>query len=471
VVVWNADDPLPAIPAVISGRTVTVALRLSGKAPPETGDILCWRGKEGNPVVRLARGLADSKPALIGEVGTDFKDQPLRLSMPVAALEEGKGALIVLRFSGLKLDLFADGVLVDEEWPLGSLPAPEGSLQIGTEVERVAPNTLVWTALWNRALTDEEVVLISGGKEGLAARELRILGPQRPVGQLWRPRGFNVNVGDCMPFFHDGRFHLFYLYNRRRHMSRWGLGGHQWWHMSTTDLVHWDDHPIAVPLTEENEGSMCTGSVFFHDGTYYAFYAVRTVDRTASPICASTSADGIHFTKHPPLARLTAPYKPEDGRDPVVFRDPGTGLFHMLVTTGLADPSLGELGGCLADLVSRDLRTWEQRAPFIVPGIPGQPECPDAFEWHGWHYLLFSNNGVTVYRMSRSATGPWQKPASDVFGGPDVMVMKTAAFTGDRRIGAAFTREEGYGGDLVLREITQNPDGTLGSKWPAELPG
>jgi beta-fructofuranosidase len=461
-VAWRAGDPAPAAPPGISGKALTAVVALRLPPPAQAAEIVCWTGKGARIVVRLALGLTDSQPALIVEFATDARDEPLRLSMPLAALGEGGIAVIALRFSGLRLELFADGVLVDEEWPMGSLPAPEGRLRIGTAVDRLA--------LWNRALTDDELIGLAGGAEGLAARELRILGPPIPVGQFWRPRGFNTNVGDCMPFFHDGRFHLFYLFNRRNHMSRWGLGGHEWAHMSTADLIHWVHHPTAVPLTHEAEGSMCTGSLFFHDRTYYAFYAVRTVDRSASPLCASTSADCINFTKHPPLAVLTAPYKPEDGRDPVVFRDSATGSFHMLVTTALADPSLADLGGCLAHLVSRDLRTWEQRGPFIVPGLPGQPECPDTFEWRGWHYLLFSNLGVTRYRMSRSPLGPWERPTPDGFGGPDVMVMKTAAFTGDRRIGAAFTREAGYGGKLVFREILQHADGTLGSGWPVELP-
>ncbi len=438
--------------------TAVVVLPAASLSAP--GEILAWRDRAGGTVVRVALGLAAGEPSLVAEVKMDAREEPLRLSMPLRALPGATARVVGLRLAADKLDLFVDGVRVDEEWPLGGLAAPGGALGIGSATR---------VRLWGRGLSDAEIVGLSGGAAGLAAREDDLLGPEAPVGQYWLPRGFNVNVGDCMPFFEGGRFHLFYLHNRRSHMSRWGLGGHEWAHLSTTDLLHWDRHPIAVPLTRGDEGSICTGSVFFHNGVYHAFYAVRTVDRSASPICASTSRDCVHFVKHPTLAVLGPPYRPEDGRDPVVFRDATTGLFHMLLTTGLADCPAGAEGGCLAELVSGDLQTWEQRGPFIVPGLPGQPECPDAFEWRGWHYLLFSNGGVTRYRMSRGPLGPWERPGVDVFGGPDVMVMKTAAFTGDRRIGAAFTRGEGYGGRLVLREILQNSDGTLVSAWPPEL--
>jgi sucrose-6-phosphate hydrolase SacC (GH32 family) len=280
-----------------------------------------------------------------------------------------------------------------------------------------------------------------------------------------------------MPFHHGGRLHLFYLHDRREGASRWGLGGHQWAHASTTDLARWDHHPLAIPLTDDAEGSICTGSVIFHAGVFHAFYSVRTVDGSPAPLCAATSGDGIAFTKHPALATLRAPFIPKDGRDPVVFRDPAGDRFHMLVTTGLAGAPAGDGAGpgggagCLARLVSRDLRRWEQvDEPFLVPGLPGQPECPDVFEWNGWHYLLFSNRSVPGYRMSRSPLGPWIRPDDPGFGGPAVCVMKTAAFGNGRRIGAAFASDGGYAGRLILREIRQRPDGTLFSGWPPELP-
>jgi len=347
------------------------------------------------------------------------------------------------------LELLADGVLVDEEWPLGSLPATMGALHLGP-VEQAA--------IWSRALRDDEVQLLSGGREGMAERESRILGPQQPVKQGWGPRGFNTHLGNCMPFFHAGRFHLFYLFDRRNHRSKWGLGAHQWAHVSTTDMVNWDHHPLAIGLTRESEGSICTGSVVFYGGTYHALYSVRMADGTAAPFCKATSQDCIHFTKHPAFAQLSSPCRPEPARDPFVFREEATGLFHLLATTSLVTG-----GGCLAHLVSRDLQQWEQREPFVVLGYAEDPECPDYFEWHGWYYLVFSIRGTARYRMSRSPLGPWQTPAVETFGPSAGMVMKTAAFKGDRRIGAAFVpRIPGeYGGQLHFSEIAQHPDGTL----------
>jgi beta-fructofuranosidase len=330
--------------------------------------------------------------------------------------------------------LFLDGVLLDEEWPLGSLVPVSGKPVISEGVAGIR--------IWNSALSDELVGTLHDSKISLTERKLRFVGAEESPRQFWRPRGLNTHVGDCMPFFHEGRFHLFYLFDRRHHASKWGLGAHQWAHLSTTDLLSWNEHPMAVGITQQSEGSICTGSVFWHDGLYYAFYAVRMSDGSAAQLCDATSSDGVHFEKQPPLGVLKAPYLSGPARDPVVFRDPASGLFHMLVTTALENPPLARGGGCLAHLISKDLKHWDQQGPFIVPGYPDQPECPDVFEWHGWHYLIFSNAGVARYRMARSPLGEWSKPPVDAFDGPAVAVMKTAAFTGDRRLGAAFIRHK-----------------------------
>ena len=297
--------------------------------------------------------------------------------------------------------------------------------------------------------------------------------------QYFRPEGDDLNVGDCLPFFHDGTFHFFYLLDRGHHKSRGGLGEHQWAHASSADLVHWTHHPLAIPITEEWEGSICTGSAFWHDGTWYGFYATRMPDRTQH-LSVATSTDGIHFAKRQPNPFFSPPegYDPSHFRDPTVFRDERTGLFHMLVTAMLTGHPVPDRGGCLAHLVSRDLLEWRVQEPFLVPGYAGAPECPDAFAWNGWHYLVFSNGGVTRYRVSREPLGPWLRPKVDTFDGPMARVLKTAAFTGNRRLGAAFlpmldgNRDDGgllYGGHAVFREIVQHADGSLGTRFPAEM--
>lgn len=296
--------------------------------------------------------------------------------------------------------------------------------------------------------------------------------------QYFKPAD-NFFVGDCMPYFHDGVFHLYYLLDENHHQSFNGLGGHQWAHASTTDLVHWTHHPLALPISDDQEGSICTGSVYFHAGKHYAFYATRGLDRHQR-LSLAVSDDAIHFVKTTPdLFFPPQPaYSPLHFRDPCLFRDSETAIFHLLISAQLAAYPLPNRGGCLAHLTSPDLDTWTMQEPFLVPGYADVPECSDYFFWNGWYYLIFSTSLTAHYRMSRQPLGPWIQPPVDTLDGPLARVMKTAPFTGGRRIGAAWLgtragdKDDGkpqWGGHPLFRELIQHTDGTLSCRFPPEL--
>ena len=299
--------------------------------------------------------------------------------------------------------------------------------------------------------------------------------------QYFKPAG-DFFLGDCMPFAHEGLFHLFYLLDESHHKGLGGLGGHQWAHASTTDLVHWAHHPLALPISADWEGSICTGSVFYHDGIYHAFYATRLRD-WSQHLGHAVSQDGIHFAKSTPNPFASPPpgYAPNDYRDPFVFQD-DAGRFHMLVTSKIEAYPLYDRGGCLLHLTSMDLWAWDVVGPMLTPGgdvgAAGVPECPDLFEWNGWYYLLFGLHLQTRYRMARSPLGPWLRPPVDVLDTHFCAVMKTAPFGENRRIGVGWggPRQEGkdsgrmlWGGNAVFRELIQHPDGTLGTRFPPEM--
>ena len=45
-----------------------------------------------------------------------------------------------------------------------------------------------------------------------------------PEVQYWMPRGHNAWVGDVATLYYQGRYHVFYLFDRRHHASKFGVG-------------------------------------------------------------------------------------------------------------------------------------------------------------------------------------------------------------------------------------------------------
>lgn len=349
---------------------------------------------------------------------------------------------IRLCWRGYSFRLYVDERLVDEDWPLGE-PA-DGD----------------WCIHTADCITDAAFCPCTAGEpdpeETFTA----------PFQNFVLP-GHNTGVGDCMPFARDGRYCLYYLFDRRMHASKQGLGAHQWAQISSADLKTWTVHPMAVGITEQWEGSICTGSLIQKEGKTYAFYAVRMSDGSPARMTWAVSDDGVRFTKSGKYFALTEPYEPVSARDPMVFLG-ADGQYHMLVTTNLVDA--GSYSGCLAHLTSTDLTDWTQHEPFIVPGYSDQPECSDYFEWNGWYYLVFSNFAIARYRMSRNPFGPWLRPENDELDALEIQVPKTAAF-GDRRFSTGFLarRPRTYAGNAVTHELFQRADGTLGVKPLEEI--
>ena len=444
-----------------SPRSMSLCIRLRDPSGKWRSPIFQKAGP-GKPFFILEPAQTRWGPSLAFDLRTDWGDQPIQVAVPLSLIGMSTWHDVIIRYTGAKLEMFVNGALVDENWPIGVLPRSElDGFVFGSKATNGVAGfhgLIDHAAVWNRALTDDEVVFLSGGKEEVAKRRKEMFGDPPESMQYWKPPGYNTNVGDCMPFFHDGTFHLYYLFDRRHHGSKYGMGGHQWAHASSRDLVHWTQHPLAIAITDQREASICTGSMLFHDGKYYAYYATRMADRSGERLSKAVSSDGIHFTKTEPnpFAAPGPGYGTRDYRDPKIFRDERTGQFHLLVTARLADAR----GGCLAHLESPDQVNWKLDEPFLVPGFV--PECADHFFWNGWYYLI-----STRYWMSKNPLGPWTAPAA-----PDLDVLyvpKTAEFTGNRRLMVSWLPEGGWGGCAVFRELVQHKDGTLGTKWPAEM--
>ncbi len=295
----------------------------------------------------------------------------------------------------------------------------------------------------------------------------------------------HARVGDAIPFYDGDRFRIFYLKNWNPYFGSDRTLG---WHMlTTTDNLHYTETPTGIL------GG--TGSVIRVGDTYHLFYCVFERNPQRQYICHAESPDLLHWTDIPedkfgPDATI---YQLTDWRDPFVFPSPDGNGWWMLTSAQGQGNTLRR--GCVGLCKSQDLHHWECCEPFYAPEeYMAAYECPDLFCMNGWWYLIFSQSGnrfQTTYRMSRSLSGPWIRPDVDSFDGRAFYAAKTGS-DGQKRYLYGWNPSrtqnswkvnpnpdhEGYdcntfdwGGSLVVHELVQRADGTLGVRPASSVLG
>ena len=191
--------------------------------------------------------------------------------------------------------------------------------------------------------------------------------------------------------YEDGTWHLFFQHNP--YGTRWG--NMSWGHATSTDLVHWEEQPLAIPHTFDANGvaieDIFSGSVVVDEGNTSGFgtagdppmVAIYTSAYTpAHPTRAGTQAQsiaystdhGLTWTKYagnPVLDRGSANF-----RDPKVFRytNPGTGESYWVMA------AVEALQYKVVLYRSDDLRNWTHLSDFGPANATGGIwECPDLF--------------------------------------------------------------------------------------------
>ena len=84
-------------------------------------------------------------------------------------------------------------------------------------------------------------------------RERLLSDPYRPAFHFAFPEGDGRPGDPNGAFYHNGRYHLMYLYNKAG-------SGFSWGHVSSTDLLHWRHHPDAIMPGNGDEGCFSGGA-------------------------------------------------------------------------------------------------------------------------------------------------------------------------------------------------------------------
>ena len=249
----------------------------------------------------------------------------------------------------------------------------------------------------------------------LKARELRDV----LLRDRYRPRYHIVAPeGVCLPFdpngalYWKGRYHLMYIVQTEK--------GHCWAHISSRDLLHWRQHPLALEPGGVDIGIFSGGAFVDQNGvptiTYWGLgpeAGICTATSTDDNLEVWTKADRpiIHQTESG-LAVLPDG-TPVGAADPsaIWFKD---GHYYLLTGNLLVQIEYGRKrgqvehqGDTLSLFRSDDLVHWEYLHPFYQSRrdwtrADEDDMCPDFFPLGDRHMILFiSHNLGCQYYLGR----------------------------------------------------------------------
>ncbi len=332
----------------------------------------------------------------------------------------------------------------------------------------------------------------AGALTGLALRVARLAkDPHRPR-YHFQPRAGEF-FQDTIPFFWKGVYHVFFQYAP----DEWAGDKCVWGHVRSTDLIHWEELPVAITNgPEKYDRALCaSGCVLSHEGKVHIFYGGVDGETREETHCLATALDDdlIHWQKDSanPIMRR-ADLLPSDiyylhGRwsDPDIWKEGDT--WYMLLAASLADQKTA----AIPLYASADLRNWSYLSCFYQAGkAPMRAmEYPHFFALDGRHVLFHHPWGMftTFVEVGEHKDGLFVSQRRTHYDSARACATKTLLDDQGRRIAWSWvledrpagaesepldspTRRAGWSGLMSLpRELHVAPDGALLMEPPAEL--
>ncbi|MFB7934338.1 glycoside hydrolase family 32 protein [Streptomyces sp. NPDC056039] len=263
------------------------------------------------------------------------------------------------------------------------------------------------------------------------------------------------------PFRWRGRHHLFYQHNPDAPVH----ANVHWGHASSSDLVHWEHHPVALAPTPggPDEAGCWSGCLVDDDGVPTAVYTGVDRDHTGlGTICLARAADPDDETlaEWTPLPTPVVTGPPEGldvamFRDPFVFRHDGRRL--ALVGAGHADGTPSVL---LYDC--DDLTDW-RFAGVLLDGRDPAARAAFGDRATGWE----------CPQLYEARSGEWVLVVSLWDGHPWTTGYLTGRLGADLRFTARTGGRLDHGRDFYAPAVLQEPDRALmwGWSWEAREQG
>ena len=287
-------------------------------------------------------------------------------------------------------------------------------------------------------------------------------------------------VGDPMPFYENGKFHIFYLYDARNTLPTF----HPWYKVMTADFATFTENSEMIPTgnATDQDGALGTGSVFKWNGTYYAFYTGHNgILDPKEKIMLATSTDLKSWTKNPSFQlQASWGYDRNEFRDPIIIEDKSNGTFKMLIATrsevDLVSNANVPWRAVIAQYSSTNLIDWTLEKPFYEDTSTFITECPDIFTMGQYQYLIYSNidDRMVHYKYRSLTSNVWITPENSKLDGIAFYAGRTVSDGAHRYImGWCPTKNKNsdsnvfdWAGSLVTHRLIQHSDGTFAVAIP-----
>ncbi|MFP7495013.1 sucrose-6-phosphate hydrolase [Terribacillus saccharophilus] len=198
-------------------------------------------------------------------------------------------------------------------------------------------------------------------------------------------------LNDPNGFAHyNGQYHLFYQWHPFGPVH----GMKYWYHVTSTDLVHWEDAGVGIePGDPYDSHGAYSGSALAEDGVLYLFYTGNTRDEDWSrhPYqCLAVLDQQGHISKqNTPIIESPPLGYTDHFRDPKVWK--AADSYYAVLGAQRLNQT-----GCVLVYRSDDLQNWSLTGELetSLTDFGYMWECPDYFELGEKGVLLFCPQGL-----------------------------------------------------------------------------
>lgn len=382
-----------------------------------------------------------------------------------------------------------------------------GDVDCPREISVVEWNPGNGTVLGVGANVEFDAPSADGGREAFLAGCLRFLGSGAKDGLTGRPKSPSDLSAMRTDFYDDhnrpcyhltppanwlndpngliewnGTYHAFYQYNPGGPYH----GTIHWGHATSDDLLHWEDHPVA--LTPDPDGpdrdGCWSGCAIQDDEAVHVLYTGGRAGRQLP--CLATAADENldTWSKNPAnpvvtetpaeLEIVSTEHWEAEFRDHCVWRENDS--WYQLIGSGIEG-----VGGTTLRYRSDDLHEWTYLGPLLTgdwEGAGDMWECPELLNLGEKTLLHVSNYEDVPYYLGTVRDGRLEREKSGILDHGDFYAPQTLHDSSGRPLTLGWVMEArseraqwdaGWSGALSLPRVLSLEEGELRQRPAAEI--